>query len=89
MQVRPVRMEQSPATRLWTAGTPHHCGALFTARRSDMGTLLSLLCLRRGVPMYYPRAARFRLHPDRFSNAGKTIYDPSMRTVHSPPELNQ
>ena len=51
MQVRPVRMEQSPATRLWTAGTPHHCGALFTARRSDMGTLLSLLCLRRGVPI--------------------------------------
>jgi len=39
------------------------CGALFTARRSDMGTLLSLLCFRRGVPMYYPRAVRFRLHP--------------------------
>ena len=24
MQVRPVRMERSPATRLWTAGAPHH-----------------------------------------------------------------
>jgi hypothetical protein len=23
-----------------------------------------------------------------FSKAGKTILDPSMRTVHSPPELN-
>ena len=32
---------------------------------------------------------RLRLHPDRFSNAGKTIPDPSMRTDHLPPELNQ
>ncbi|MGD0662205.1 MAG: hypothetical protein ABSD38_29470, partial [Syntrophorhabdales bacterium] len=39
---------------------------------------------------YYPRAARFRWHPhlkDRFSKAGKTILDPSMRTVHTPPGL--
>ena len=42
-----------------------------------------------GCPHYYPRAVRFRLHPDRFSKAGKTILDPSMRTVHTPPELNQ
>ena len=25
---------------------------------SDVGTLLSLLCFRRGVPKYYPRAGR-------------------------------
>ena len=37
--------------------------------------------------MYYLRPTRLRLHPDRFSKAGKTILDPSMRTVHSPPEL--
>ena len=28
-------------------------------------------------------------HAIVFSKAGKTILDPSMRTVHSPPELNQ
>ena len=28
-------------------------------------------------------------HPIVFSKAGKTILDPSTRTVHSPPELNQ
>ena len=51
--------------------------------------------------MYYLRPARLRLHPDRFSKAGKTILgivfrsfpkndrDPSTWTVHSPPELNQ
>ena len=38
---------------------------------------------------YYLRPTRFRLHPDRFSNAGKTIIDPSVRTGHLPPELNQ
>ncbi len=29
---------------------------------SDVGTLLSPLCFRRGVPMYYLRPTRFRLH---------------------------
>jgi hypothetical protein len=28
-------------------------------------------------------------HAIVFSKAGKTILDPSMRTVHTPPELNQ
>jgi len=42
----------------------------------------------RTYAKYSPRPTLLRLHPDRFSNAGKTILDPSMRTVQSPPELN-
>jgi hypothetical protein len=36
--------------------------AFFTGR-PRVGTLLSLLCFRRGVPKYYPRPTRLRLHP--------------------------
>ena len=94
-----------------------------------VGTLLSLLCFRRGVwghssrcsvsegcPHYYLRPTRLRLHAVNgvqhplhrqslrslpaqprfargltrsFFQAGRTILDPSTRTVHSPPELNQ
>ena len=52
---------------------------------------------------YYPRTTLLKLHPDRFSvvskndpnlrdrfpKRGKTILDPSMRTVQQSPELNQ
>ena len=64
MHVRPVRMERS------------HRPLTTPLLASDVGTLLSLLCFRRGVPMYYPRQARFRWHPDRFSKPGKTILIP-------------
>ena len=56
-----------------------------------MGTLLSLLCFRRGVPIiiHLGSAAQIASPPHAivFSKAGKTILDPSMRTVHSPPGL--
>ena len=59
-----------------------------------MGTLLSLLCFRRGVPIIIPiiilgqrGSDCMPTSRDRFSKAGKTILDPSMRTVHSPPGL--
>ena len=38
-------------------------GAFFTSG-PRVGTLLSPLCLRRGVPMYSLRPTRFRLHPN-------------------------
>ena len=73
---------------------------------SDVGTLLSLLCFRRGVwgrssrrfafggvsPLLSaanPAQIASTPHAIVFSKAGKTILDPSTRTVHSPPELNQ
>ena len=47
-----------------------------------MGTLLSPLCLRRGVPIIILGQCGSDCIPIVFSKAGKTILDPSMRTVH-------
>ncbi len=84
MQVRTARMKESRA--IIGAQRPLHWqsqrsllpparfarhGRPFRRTPSDVGTLPSLLCFRRGVPMYYLRPTRLRLHPDRFSPGGK------------------
>jgi hypothetical protein len=79
MQVRPVRMKESPATRLSTAGAPHHWAP---SSPGGLGYTSSII-------LGQPGSDCIPTSRDRFSKAGKTILDPSMRTVHSPPKLNQ
>ena len=62
---------------------PHEGIAIFGALFATWPPIYeSIICGRRGSDC-------IQISRDRFSKAGKTILDPSMRTVHSPPELNQ